>query len=98
MPSRTSRHGECSAKKAVVTELRWTSTPACSKPSSGYSSLRPMNKPPGLLGYDRATELVYSALLAVRLPRCRVTGPEGQWSVDVVFGYLGDRVWIVGSR
>src|SRR3954454_6325855 len=46
MPSRTSRHGECSAKKAVVTELRWTSTPACSKPSSGYSSLRPMNKPP----------------------------------------------------
>src|SRR3954447_13096387 len=47
MPSRTSRHGECSAKKAVVTELRWTSTPACSKRSSGYSSLRPMNKPPG---------------------------------------------------
>src|SRR3954454_22873329 len=46
MPSRTSRHGECSAKKAVVTELRWTSTPACSKRSSGYSSLRPMNKPP----------------------------------------------------
>src|SRR3954452_8591873 len=47
MPSPTSRHGECSAKKAVVTELRWTSTPACSKRSSGYSSLRPMNKPPG---------------------------------------------------
>src|SRR3954447_21428109 len=46
MPSRTSRHGECSAKKAAVTELRWTSTPACSKRSSGYSSLRPMNKPP----------------------------------------------------
>src|SRR3954452_10071069 len=46
MPSPTSRHGECSAKKAVVTELRWTSTPACSKRSSGYSSLRPMNKPP----------------------------------------------------
>ena len=39
---------ECSAKKAVVTELRWRSTPACSKRSSGYSSLRPINKPPGL--------------------------------------------------
>src|SRR3954454_23473832 len=46
MPSRTSRHGECSAKKAVVTELRWRSTPACSKQSSDCSSLRPMNKPP----------------------------------------------------
>jgi hypothetical protein len=26
--ARTSRHGECSAKKAAVTELRWRSTPA----------------------------------------------------------------------
>ena len=31
----------------TVTELRWRSTPACSKQSSGCSSLRPMNKPPG---------------------------------------------------
>ena len=48
MPSRTSRHGECSAKKAAATELRWRSTRACSKRSSDYSSLRPMNKPPGM--------------------------------------------------
>ena len=45
-PSHTSRHGACSAKKAVATEHHWKSTRACSRQLSAYSSSRLMNKPP----------------------------------------------------
>src|SRR3954453_12593151 len=77
MPSRTSRHGECSAKKAVVTELRWRSTPACSKQSSDCSSLRPMNKPPGIRHTSGGVDSrAYCSVKAKTVGKAQVQPPD----------------------
>ena len=73
-PSRTSRHGACSAKKAVATEHHWKSTRACSKQSSAYSSSRLMNKPLGthrLLGGEPVQTRQARLQLACALIRLR---------------------------
>jgi DDE superfamily endonuclease len=55
-PSRTSKHGECSARKVAGTEHRYKNTKVCSKPSSDYSSSQPLNKPHDI--HDMATGMI----------------------------------------
>src|SRR4249919_1543842 len=83
-PSRTSRHGACSAKKAVATEHHWKSTRACSKRLLACSSSRLMNKPPG------TDKLVHHSDAGSQYTSFRFTQHLLDAGIDASIGTVGD--------